>query len=49
VLDGRYHRIRIELPDHKGYQVRARRGYFARANREGSGQPSPSGPGPTTP
>jgi VWFA-related protein len=49
VLDGRYHRIRIELPDHKGYQVRARRGYFARANREGSGQPSPSGPGPPTP
>jgi len=49
VLDGRYHRIRIEVPDHKGYQVRARRGYFARANREGSGQPSPSGPGPTTP
>ena len=44
VLDGRYHRIRIEVPDHKGYQVRARRGYFARANREGSGQPSPSGP-----
>jgi VWFA-related protein len=44
VLDGRYHRIRIEVPDHKGYQVRARRGYFARANREGSGRPSPSGP-----
>ena len=44
VLDGRYHRIRIEVPDHKGYQVRARRGYYARANREGSGQPSPSGP-----
>lgn len=32
VLDGRYHRIRIEVPDHKGYQVRARRGYFARSN-----------------
>src|SRR5712671_1428108 len=32
VLDGRYHKIRIEVPDHKGYQVRARRGYFARAN-----------------
>jgi Ca-activated chloride channel family protein len=49
VLDGRYHRIRIEVPDHKGYQVRARRGYFARANREGSGQPSPSGPAATPP
>jgi len=44
VLDGRYHKIRIEVPDHKGYQVRARRGYFARANREGGPQPSPSGP-----
>ena len=33
-LDGRYHKIRIETPDHKGYQVRARRGYFARANTD---------------
>ena len=51
VLDGRYHKIRIEVPDHKGYQVRARRGYFARANanRESNTQPSPSGPGPATP
>ena len=32
VMDGRYHKIRIETPDHKGYQVRARHGYFARAN-----------------
>ena len=32
ILDGRYHKIRIEVPDHKGYHVRARRGYFARAN-----------------
>jgi VWFA-related protein len=48
VLDGRYHRIRIEVPDHKGYQVRARRGYFARANRENA-QPSPSPSGPATP
>ena len=44
VLDGRYHRIRIEVPDHKGYQVRARRGYFAKANRDNNSQPSPSGP-----
>jgi Ca-activated chloride channel homolog len=36
VLDGRYHKIRIETPDHKGYQVRARRGYFARANANGA-------------
>ncbi len=32
VLDGKYHKIRIEIPEHKGYQVRARRGYFAKAN-----------------
>src|ERR1700686_920056 len=32
VLAGKYHKIRIEVPDHKGYQVRARRGYFAKAN-----------------
>jgi VWFA-related protein len=32
VLDGRYHKIRIEVPEHKGYQVRARQGYFARPN-----------------
>jgi Ca-activated chloride channel family protein len=33
-LDGRYHKIRIEVPEHKGYQVRARRGYYARATQE---------------
>jgi Ca-activated chloride channel homolog len=32
--DGRYHKIRVETPDHKGYQVRARRGYYARSNEE---------------
>jgi VWFA-related protein len=32
VLDGRYHKIRIDTPEHKGYQVRARQGYFARPN-----------------
>ena len=42
VLDGRYHPIRVEVPDHKGYQVRARRGYFARANRDSN---APSTPG----
>jgi Ca-activated chloride channel family protein len=30
-FDGHYHKIRIEVPEHKGYQVRARRGYYARA------------------
>src|SRR5215468_4444338 len=29
---GKYHRIKIEVPNHNGYQVRARRGYFARPN-----------------
>jgi Ca-activated chloride channel homolog len=44
VLDGRYHRIQIDVPDHKGYRVNARRGYFARANRPGNDQPAPSSP-----
>src|SRR5467141_925454 len=43
VLDGRYHKIRIEVPEHKGYQVRARRGYFARANANVPLTPSPGG------
>ncbi len=29
--DGRYHKIKIDMPEHKTYQARARRGYFARA------------------
>ena len=43
VLDGRYHKIRIEVPEHKGYQVRARRGYFARANANVPATPNPPG------
>ncbi|HEX4545582.1 MAG TPA: VWA domain-containing protein [Candidatus Acidoferrum sp.] len=43
VLDGRYHKIRIEVPEHKGYQVRARRGYFARANANVPATPNPAG------
>jgi Ca-activated chloride channel family protein len=42
-FDGKYHRIRIEVPEHKGYQVRARRGYFAKANSSGPAGTSPSG------
>src|SRR5215467_5983693 len=51
VLDGRYHKIRVEVPDHKGYQVRARRGYFAKpTNRDTDAPPNPSGAGsPGTP
>jgi Ca-activated chloride channel family protein len=41
--DGKYHRIRIEVPEHKGYQVRARRGYFAKANTNGPAGTTPSG------
>jgi VWFA-related protein len=45
VPNGKYHKIRIETPDHKGYQVRARRGYYARAYRDATGAPEqgPSG------
>ena len=42
-LDGRYHKIRIEVPDHKGYQVRARRGYFAKANANLPANADPTG------
>ena len=42
ILDGKYHRIRIEVPDHKGYQVRARRGYYARANAPSNIPANPS-------
>ncbi|HKV24838.1 MAG TPA: VWA domain-containing protein [Candidatus Acidoferrum sp.] len=45
VVDGRYHRIRIEVPDHKGYQVRARRGYYARAVGTTTTPATPSGNG----
>jgi Ca-activated chloride channel homolog len=39
-VDGRYHRIRIDVPEHKGYQVRARRGYYARPNTDNSAKPA---------
>ncbi len=37
-VDGRYHKIKIEAPEHKGYQVRARRGYYARPNSQPNNQ-----------
>ncbi|HKM67695.1 MAG TPA: VWA domain-containing protein [Candidatus Acidoferrum sp.] len=40
-FDGRYHKIKIEVPEHKGYQVRARRGYFARTIAD-AGKPAGS-------
>src|ERR1700730_1563665 len=45
ILNGKYHRIRIETPDHKGYQVRARRGYYAKANANTSTSQNSSPPG----
>lgn len=39
-VDGRYHKIKIETPDHKGYQVRARRGYYARTGQSGDAKPA---------
>jgi Ca-activated chloride channel homolog len=42
ILDGRYHKIRIEVSEHKGYQVRARQGYFARPNPSFSPNSAPS-------
>jgi len=46
VLDGRYHRIRIDVPEHKGYQVRARRGYYAKANQIPGPPPGVGGTAP---
>ena len=39
VANGRYHKIKIEIPNHNGYQVRARRGYFAKS-RMSAGNPA---------
>ncbi|HEX8871987.1 MAG TPA: VWA domain-containing protein [Candidatus Acidoferrum sp.] len=39
-FDGRYHKIKIETPEHKGYQARARRGYYARTNQENDTKPA---------
>ena len=42
-FDGRYYKIKIEIPEHKGYQVRARRGYYARtATTEAAPKPAGS-------
>ncbi|MGB9435596.1 MAG: VWA domain-containing protein [Candidatus Acidiferrum sp.] len=42
-VDGRYHQIKIEVPEHKGYQVRARRGYYARVNGDTGAKAAPAG------
>jgi VWFA-related protein len=41
-LDGRYHKITIDVPEHKGYQVRARRGYYARVSGDVNVRPAGS-------
>jgi len=41
-FDSRYHKIRVETPEHKGFQVRARRGYYARASQDAAVQPTGS-------
>src|SRR5438477_9599398 len=50
IANGKYHKIKIEIPNHNGYQVRARKGYFAKsrttAGRPGQ-NPASSAPGPT--
>src|ERR1700676_3442906 len=45
-FDGRYHKIKIELPEHKGYQVRARRGYYARVPAASSSSTTPRASSP---
>jgi Ca-activated chloride channel homolog len=42
-IDGKFHKIRIEVPEHSGYQVRARRGYFARVNQDPAVKPDSTG------
>lgn len=49
VLDGRYHKISIDVLEHKGYQVRARRGYFARPNGGVPSMPSTVAPSESAP
>src|SRR5216684_4335627 len=52
VANGRYHKIKIELPDHNGDQVRARRGYFAKSRTSATNStqnptpPAPAGQSP---
>jgi len=46
VPNGKYHRIKVEVLNHNGYEVRARRGYYARSNALDQAPPqgaSPSG------
>src|SRR5712691_4359902 len=42
VANGRYHKIKIELPNHNGDQVRARRGYFAKSRTAANSTQNPT-------
>jgi hypothetical protein len=47
VANGRYHKIKIELPNRNGDQVRARRGYFAKSRTSaGNSTQNPTPPAP---
>ena len=48
VANGKYHRIKVEIPNHGGYQVRARRGYFAKS-RTNAAKPAPAAGSATNP
>ena len=51
VPNGKYHRIKIDLPKFSGYQIRARRGYYARPHggdvMVNPAPPKPAGTSPT--
>jgi Ca-activated chloride channel homolog len=44
VPNGKYHRIKLETPKFNGYQIRARRGYYARANGDANVIVAPTSP-----
>src|SRR5947207_7942074 len=55
VANGRYHKIKIEVPGHNGHQVRARRGYYAKSRTSAANSaqnptsPVPAGQSPPSP
>src|SRR5262249_9556561 len=49
VPNGKYHRIKIDTPKFNGYQVRARRGYYARPNPAASSTTPAATPNATPP
>ena len=45
--DGRFRKIEVRLPAHRGLEVRTRRGYFAPDDRKKPEPPAPAAPPPT--